>query len=883
MSQRSVRFGATLVALSLVACGESTKPPGPNPTDKPEITSFVAQSARVAKGAKATLNYVVTKATSVTITDGQGNKLLDASANLTGTVESQALMADTTFTLSATNDAGTTTKNLTVTVDANGVAVVRFEALPSTVQLGDTTRISWSTANANHVTITSGGNTLVDVTGSSANMGTLTATITEEMTSFHLEAKNDMASATRDLTVVGLPPLEIKQFRARPQTFSGASAMISLTWVVEGAQTIALTANGTAVPGVPMTGTATVSVQATGTTRFELIATSPDGQMARATQVAAQASQEMEPNDALDEATALTGSAVQGTLSSDTDVDSYTFMVPAGGNVFLETSDGMGGCPADLNTQLELFDPDGLTLGVLNGGGAGGCDKGDPTQIPELTNLPAGIYTVQVGVRTGSGGAYTLIVLVQAPACGNSIPESLAGEQCDDANTTAGDGCDASCHVETQGSVSGPPGDMSFNVNLMANQARSIEINLSGPGYIFAETTGPSGPCDDMTDTVLELLDNNGVQLTSNDDKSGATDYCSQIDPARDVDARVDAGRYILTLHGYHGMPLNNITLRVRIFGMGCGNGIPEMGEGCDDGNTTNGDTCSSTCQREIDQTFMGTGGHANVSFTAPDQVRTFAVVIGAPGQSITATVSPPAGQMDCQEIDITLTGTAGRELGGRTGFTMCPGIKPNLDAWARDLVPGTYHIELVMTGTGAAQLDVGIISPRCGNGLLETRASEICDDNNTAAGDGCTPQCRYDASVFQEVEPNDVAGMANALTTPRGSTLVVAGGLVPGTDVDNFAFTVPAGQRYALTAQTYGLFGNRNNCAADTILELQDTMGRVLARNDDRDTGELCSEISMTTTGTSAEMLGPGRYILQVTSYNEVARPAYFLDVHLQ
>ncbi len=883
MSQRSVRFGATLLALSLVACGESTKPPGPNPTDKPEIASFVAQSARVAKGAKATLNYAVTKATSVTITDGSGNKLLDASANLSGTVESQALMADTTFTLSATNDAGTTTKTLTVTIDANGVAVVRFEAVPSTVQLGDTTRLSWSTANANHVTITSEGRTLVDVTGASANTGTLTATITAAMTSFHLEAKNDMASATRDLTVVGVPPLAIKQFRARPQIFTGASSMISLTWVVEGAQSIALTANNVAVPGAPMTGTATISVMATDTTRFELIATAPDGTMERATQVAARASQEMEPNDALDEATALTGAAVQGTLSADTDVDSYSFMVPAGGNVFIETSDGMGGCPAGLDTFIELFDPDGVSLGSLDGGGAGDCTKADPAEIADLTNLPAGNYTVQVGASTGSGGAYTLIVLVQGPACGNSYRETLVGEQCDDANMTAGDGCDASCHVETQGSVSGPPGDMSFNVTLAANQARSVELNLSGPGYVFAETTGPSGPCDEMTDTVLELLDSTGAEVTSNDDKAGLDDFCSRIDPVSNVDARVDAGRYILTLHGYRGMALNNITLRVRIFGMGCGNGITEMGEGCDDGNTTSGDTCSATCQREIDQTFMGTGGHANVAFTAPDQVRTFAVVIGAPGQSITATVSPAAGQMDCQEVDITLTGTAGRTLGGHTGFTMCPGIKPNLDAWARDLVPGTYHLELAATATGAVQLDVGIIAPRCGNGLLETRASEICDDNNTAAGDGCTAQCRYDASVFQEVEPNDVIGMANALTTPRALRVVVAASLVPGTDVDNFAFTVPTGQRYALTANTYGLFGNRNDCTADTILELQDPMGRVLARNDDRDAGVLCSEISMTTTGTAAQTLAPGRYILQVTSYRQVARPAYFLDVHLQ
>jgi cysteine-rich repeat protein len=36
------------------------------------------------------------------------------------------------------------------------------------------------------------------------------------------------------------------------------------------------------------------------------------------------------------------------------------------------------------------------------------------------------------------------------PRCGDSKIDGLWGEECDDGNTTAGDGCSAACKVEIQ-------------------------------------------------------------------------------------------------------------------------------------------------------------------------------------------------------------------------------------------------------------------------------------------------------------------------------------------------------------------------------------------------------------------------------------------------
>ena len=39
-----------------------------------------------------------------------------------------------------------------------------------------------------------------------------------------------------------------------------------------------------------------------------------------------------------------------------------------------------------------------------------------------------------------------------------------------------------------------------------------------------------------------------------------------------------------------------------------CGNGVIDSGESCDDGNTANGDGCSSTCQQEFFNNICGNG-----------------------------------------------------------------------------------------------------------------------------------------------------------------------------------------------------------------------------------------------------------------------------------
>jgi cysteine-rich repeat protein len=128
-----------------------------------------------------------------------------------------------------------------------------------------------------------------------------------------------------------------------------------------------------------------------------------------------------------------------------------------------------------------------------------------------------------------------------------------------------------------------------------------------------------------------------------------------------------------------------------------CGNGVKEGAEGCDDGNTTNGDGCSSTCTVETHVCVCGDG--VKDATEACDDGNT----VSGDGCSSTCTIELPV----CGD-------------GVKAATEACDdGNTVNGDGCS-----STCTIEL----------------PVCGNGVVET--GETCDDGNTNNGDGCSSVC---------------------------------------------------------------------------------------------------------------------------------------------
>jgi cysteine-rich repeat protein len=212
--------------------------------------------------------------------------------------------------------------------------------------------------------------------------------------------------------------------------------------------------------------------------------------------------------------------------------------------------------------------------------------------------------------------------------CGNGILD--VGEGCDDGNTGDGDGCSASCADENGWICNGEPSICEENCGdgLVVGEEQCDDGNLTpGDGCdqscererfrccaaattrCNADDACPigdrccSGRCCDVPATAC-----------AEDAACGAAQCCAP----RCGDGYVDPGEQC-DLDGQNGQPGSGCTsdcrLEGRCTGSGagtcrtaadcppgegcCGNGVPEGGEECDDGNLADGDCCSSTCQAE--------------------------------------------------------------------------------------------------------------------------------------------------------------------------------------------------------------------------------------------------------------------------------------------
>ena len=147
------------------------------------------------------------------------------------------------------------------------------------------------------------------------------------------------------------------------------------------------------------------------------------------------------------------------------------------------------------------------------------------------------------------------------------------------------------------------------------------------------------------------------------------------------------------------GLPNFGDALRAQVDGISisdsirltCGNGHLDLGEGCDDGNTMNGDGCTQLCQVESD-------------WSCP-----------TPGQ-------PCMNLAKCG--DGKLSSSEGCDDGNTTSGDGCSATCM-VETGYQCRVPGRSCI------------------PLCGDGMKI--GDETCDDGNTVSGDGCSSTCQIE------------------------------------------------------------------------------------------------------------------------------------------
>lgn len=207
------------------------------------------------------------------------------------------------------------------------------------------------------------------------------------------------------------------------------------------------------------------------------------------------------------EAIPVTASAMtvteNGTISASTTGDYLTFCADSEGSgeqypeLVYEVTVGSN-CifHADLNAEFD----GAISFRTL------GCETDDyclnnNTGATEnfATAVAAGTYHVIVTAVSGTGD-YSLDLTCEDPACGDSFQTGT--EECDDGNTTSGDGCGATCLLEgTEASLTcaGAEASAGFPINL--NQVIHIPSGPPYPSTINAQNNG-RGTCMDLPDGV---------------------------------------------------------------------------------------------------------------------------------------------------------------------------------------------------------------------------------------------------------------------------------------------------------------------------------------------------------------------------------------------
>jgi cysteine-rich repeat protein len=454
-------------------------------------------------------------------------------------------------------------------------------------------------------------------------------------------------------------------------------------------------------------------------------------------------------------------------------------------------------------------------------------------------------------------------------ACGNSVLQANLGETCDDGNKLSGDGCSADCLNEVA----------CGNGNLDAGEACDDGANNSNsePNACRLDCTNPS--CGDIVTDSGEGCDDGNIQAGDGCSATCVVERCGDGIDNNNNTEQCD--------NGNANSDTTPDACRTDCQRAGCGDGVIDTGEDCDDSNNTNGDDCDSACQSEVlaEVEFNGTIATAqpldntlgkldgaldnifDIDFFKLTVTTTSTISIEVTQASLIDGSSCAAGDNDPDTI-LYLFNSLGQII--KENDDNGPGNCSRLDL--SRLAPGDYFVRINDFGFQGTidnyRLEVDFVS-LCGDGAVGP--NEECDDNNVVDGDGCQADCtdgnncgdnildrgeqcddgdlanndgcdnlcQVEPGNFFEQEPNDDAHLeeSNAETNtdflvanlngPFTADTVIHGAmLINGGDEDFYLITNTTGAAAFLTVQTGNqAVGVGGVCGADT-----DTVLRVYA-----------------------------------------------------
>ncbi len=192
-----------------------------------------------------------------------------------------------------------------------------------------------------------------------------------------------------------------------------------------------------------------------------------------------------------------------------------------------------------------------------------------------------------------------------------------------------------------------------------------------------------------------------------------------------------------------------------------CGDGHidPQLNETCDDGNTVNGDGCSSSCKIELASIKIkkdDADNHDDKQKVQLNAKATFTITVTNVGEKNLENIEI----VDPKEPNCNRSANETKKLydgnlfdAGESFTYTC--IDSKVESGYTNIVKVTA--KSVNGGNNVQDSDSTVISvstpdPVCGNGKVE--ANETCDDGNTVNGDGCSSSCKIESNPEPTPQP---------------------------------------------------------------------------------------------------------------------------------
>ncbi len=320
-------------------------------------------------------------------------------------------------------------------------------------------------------------------------------------------------------------------------------------------------------------------------------------------------------------------------------------------------------------------------------------------------------------------------------------------EQCDDGNNTNGDGCSSTCQLENSSSCGNGTVDAGEQCddgnttngdgcNQYCQNEAKIESNTIQENVTLGAST--TNYCDGETGRNNLIQNHN---WTINDNGKDCTNPC----PAPVCgDGHVDPGEECDDGNTINGDGCSS-TCTIEQNPV-CGNGIVENGEQCDDGNNINGDGCSTTCTVEL-------GGYCGDGHLDPGEECDDGNNTNGDGCSATCQQEDIAGYCGDGHLDPGEECDDGNNISGDgcSSTCVCETCHPTPEeSFCGDgyLDPGEECDDgSNINGDGCSATCKLEWVEYCGNGKIE--GNEECDDGNVIDGDGCSSTCKLETVSY--------------------------------------------------------------------------------------------------------------------------------------